>query len=399
MPSSNTRLSIADEKKYVGLLFFFFAFEIMSWVPRFPEVKANLGLSNGEFGTYLSFGSVGAVLALLSSGHFVHKFGARKVLIISTVTMCLAIGAVVHLQSALIFIFVNIINGASISFFNTALNAQAFHAQDRAGELILSRQHGYWTIGAVATAIFSGFMVEFVGIALHINVLTFILFFILLSIIRKLGPELIKSSPDDDSDFGVKDLFTSFRIDYLVSTALVCGIMVEFATADWSAIYSKETIGVRGSLATIPYILTFASMIVARLGQNRITPYVSLEQQIKFGSVIGGVGFIGFILASSLLVDHSKTAAYICTLIGFAIGGFFSAILSPTLFTAANKRSSQPSAVVFAQTGVINAIFVLILKTIIAWTAQLTGSIAIAMIIPGLMLISVAFMSRVAKDL
>jgi MFS family permease len=399
MPSSNTRLSIADEKKYVGLLFFFFAFEIMSWVPRFPEVKANLGLSNGEFGTYLSFGSVGAVLALLSSGHFVHKFGARKVLIISTVTMCLAIGVVVHLQSALIFIFVNIINGASISFFNTALNAQAFHAQDRAGELILSRQHGYWTIGAVATAIFSGFMVEFVGIALHINVLTFILFFILLSIIRKLGPELIKPSPDDDSDFGVKDLFTSFRIDYLVSTALVCGIMVEFATADWSAIYSKETIGVRGSLATIPYILTFAAMIVARLGQNRITPYVSLEQQIKFGSVIGGVGFIGFILASSLLVDHSKTAAYICTLIGFAIGGFFSAILSPTLFTAANKRSSQPSAVVFAQTGVINAILVLIVKTVIAWTAQFSGSIAIAMIIPGLMLISVSFMSRVAKDI
>ena len=399
MPSSNTRLSIADEKKYVGLLFFFFAVEIMSWVPRFPEVKANLGLSNGEFGTYLSFGSVGAVLALLSSGHFVHKFGARKVLIISTVTMSLAIGTVVHLQSALIFIIINIINGASISFFNTALNAQAFHAQDRAGELILSRQHGYWTIGAVATAIFSGFMVEFVGIALHINVLTFILFFILLSIIRKLGPELIKPSPADDSDFGVKDLFTSFRIDYLVSTALVCGIMVEFATADWSAIYSKETIGVRGSLATIPYILTFAAMIVARLGQNRITPYVSLEQQIKFGSVIGGVGFIGFILASSLLVDHSKTAAYICTLIGFAIGGFFSAILSPTLFTAANKRSSQPSAVVFAQTGVINAILVLFVKTVIAWTAQFSGSIAIAMIIPGLMLISVSFMSRVAKDI
>ena len=399
MPSSNTRLSIADEKKYVGLLFFFFAFEIMSWVPRFPEVKANLGLSNGEFGTYLSFGSVGAVLALLSSGHFVHKFGARKVLIISTVTMCLAIGAVVHLQSALIFIFVNIINGASISFFNTALNAQAFHAQDRAGELILSRQHGYWSIGAVTTAIISGFMVEFVGIALHINVLTFILFFILLSIIRKLGPELIKPSPDDDSDFGVKDLFTSFRIDYLVSTALVCGIMVEFCTADWSAIYSKETIGVRGSLATIPYILTFTAMIVVRLGQHRITPYVSLEQQVKFGSVIGGVGFSGFILASSFLVDHSKTAAYICTLIGFAIGGFFSAILSPTLFTAANRRSSQPSAVVFAQTGVINAILVLIVKTVIAWTAQLTGSIAIAMIIPGLMLISVAFMSRVAKDL
>ena len=399
MPSSKLGLSIPDEKKYIGILFFLFAFQIMSWVPRFPEVKANLALSNGEFGTYLSLGSVGAVIAMLSSGHFVHKLGAKPVLIVSTLGMCLSISAIVHLQSTPIFIIANMINGASISAFNIALNAQAFHAQDRAGELILSRQHGYWTLGAVATAIFSGFMVEFVGIALHINVLSVVIFFIILSIIKKLEPEMIKPSPEDDSDFGVKDLFTSFRIDYLVSAALVCGIMVEFATADWSAIYAKETIGVRGSLATIPYILTFTAMIVGRLGQHRITPYVSLQQQIKYGSVIGGVGFIGFILASSLLVDHSKVAAYICTLIGFSIGGLFSAILSPTFFTAANKRSSQPSAVVVGQMGVTNAILTLIVKTIIAWTAQLTGSIAIAMIIPGLMLISVAFMSRAAKDL
>lgn len=399
MLSSKAGLSINDEKKYVGILFFLFAVQIMSWVPRFPEVKANLGLPNGEFGTYLSLGSVGAVIAMLSSGHFVHKFGAKTVLIISSFSMCLAASTIVHLQSTPVFIIANMINGASISAFNIALNAQAFHAQDRAGELILSRQHGYWTIGAVVTAIFSGFMVEFVGIALHINVLSAILFLVILVIIKKLKPELIKPSPEEDSDFGFKDLFTSFRIDYLVSAALICGIMVEFATADWSAIYAKETIGVRGSLATIPYILTFTAMIVGRLGQHRITPYISLKQQIKYGSVIGGVGFIGFILASSLLVDYSKTAAYICTLIGFAIGGFFSAILSPTFFTAANKRSSQPSAVIFGQMGVINAILTLIVKTIIAWTAQLTGSIAIAMIIPGLMLISVAFMSHAAKDL
>ncbi len=399
MPSSKTGLSVDDEKKYIGILFFLFAVQIMSWVPRFPEVKANLGLSNGEFGTYLSLGSIGAVIAMLSSGHFVHKLGARKVLILSTLSMCLAISAVVHLQSAPIFIIVNIINGASVSAFNTALNAQAFHAQDRAKEMILSRQHGYWTVGAVTTAILSGFMVEFVGIALHINVLSAVLFFAILYIIKKLGPELIQPSPEDDSDFGFKDLFTSFRIDYLVSAALVCGIMVEFATADWSAIYAKETIGVRGSLATIPYILTFTAMIIGRLGQHRLTPYIPLEKLVRIGSVVGGVGFIGFIMASSLLVDYSKTLAYICTLIGFAIGGLCSSILSPPFFTAANKRSSQPSAVVVGQMGVINAILVLCVKTIIAWTAQLTGSIAIAMIIPGLMLISVAFMSRVAKGI
>ena len=33
-----------------------------------PEVKANLGLSNGEFGTYISLTSIGALIAMISSG-------------------------------------------------------------------------------------------------------------------------------------------------------------------------------------------------------------------------------------------------------------------------------------------------------------------------------------------
>lgn len=399
MPSSSTGLSVADEKRYIGIIFFLFAAQIMSWVPRFPEIKANLSLSNGEFGTYLSLGSIGAIVAMLSTGHFVHKLGAKKVLIISTLAMCLAISVITHLHSAPIFIIVNMINGAAVSGFNTAINAQAFHAQDRAGEMIISRQHGYWTIGAVATAILSGALVEFVPIAWHINILSFILFFVIMYYIQKLDPEMIKPSAEEEDDFGFKDLFTSFRIDYLVSAALVCGIMVEFATSDWSSIYAKETIGVRGSLATVPYIVTFVAMIVGRLGIHKVTPYISLQKMVKIGSIVGGAGFIGFITASSLLVDYSKSAAFICAVIGFGIGGLGSSFLSPTLFTAANKRSAQPSAVVVGQMGVVNAILVLLVKTVIAWTAQFTGSIAIALIIPGLMLISVAFMSRVTKGI
>lgn len=399
MPSSSTGLSVAEEKRYIGIIFFLFAVQIMSWVPRFPEIKANLSLSNGEFGTYLSLGSIGAIIAMLSTGHFVHKLGAKKVLIISTLAMCLAISIITHLHSAPMFIIVNVINGAAVSAFNTAINAQAFHAQDRAEEMIISRQHGYWTIGAVATAILSGALVEFVPITWHINILSFILFFVIMYYIQKLDPEMIKPSAEEEDDFGFKDLFTSFRIDYLVSAALVCGIMVEFATSDWSSIYAKETIGVRGSLATVPYIVTFMAMIVGRLGIHKVTPYISLQKMVKIGSIVGGTGFIGFITASSLLVDYSKSAAYICAVIGFGIGGLGSSFLSPTLFTAANKRSAQPSAVVVGQMGVVNAILVLLVKTVIAWTAQFTGSIAIALIIPGLMLISVAFMSRVTKGI
>ena len=99
MPSSNLRLSISDEKRYVGIIFFLFAIQIMSWVPRFPEVKANLGLSNGEFGTYLSLGSLGAVTALISTGHLVQKYGSKRILTVSSFSMCIAIATITHLQS------------------------------------------------------------------------------------------------------------------------------------------------------------------------------------------------------------------------------------------------------------------------------------------------------------
>ena len=47
--------------------------------------------------------------------------------------------------------------------------------------------------------------------------------------------------------------------------------------------------------------------------------------------------------------------------------------------------------------GVVNVIAVFILKATIAWTAQFTGSIAIALTIPALMLMATAFFTRAIK--
>ena len=62
------------ELNYLKLIFFLFGFLIMSWLPRFPEVKANLALSNGEFGSLVSFSAIGSLVALLTVGHLVHNY-------------------------------------------------------------------------------------------------------------------------------------------------------------------------------------------------------------------------------------------------------------------------------------------------------------------------------------
>ena len=57
------------EQRLLHTLFFLFGFGIMAWVPRFPEVKAHLGLQNGAFGSLMSTGSIGAFFGQIGRAH------------------------------------------------------------------------------------------------------------------------------------------------------------------------------------------------------------------------------------------------------------------------------------------------------------------------------------------
>jgi hypothetical protein len=52
---------------------------------------------------------------------------------------------------------------------------------------------------------------------------------------------------------------------------------------------------------------------------------------------------------------------------------------------------------VVGQLAFVNNAVILVLKTTIAWVAQFTGSLAIALAIPGALLITVAYFARAVK--
>ena len=80
-------LTEEKELKKLKIIFFLFGLSIMSWVPRFPDVKNHLGLSNGEFGSLISIGAIGNALSLLTVGHLVHKYGAKLMMQVSAFTL------------------------------------------------------------------------------------------------------------------------------------------------------------------------------------------------------------------------------------------------------------------------------------------------------------------------
>ena len=104
-------------------LFFLFGIGIMGWVPRFPELKANLGVNNGLFGSILSMGAFGSLAALLTIGHLVDHFGGKKMLMIGQTILSLAYISIINVTNLEAFLVLNILVGFSISMMHYWLYA------------------------------------------------------------------------------------------------------------------------------------------------------------------------------------------------------------------------------------------------------------------------------------
>jgi MFS family permease len=385
------------EDALLQVLFFVFAIFIMAWVPRFPEVKANLGLSNGQFGTLISTGTLGALASLFLTGHIVHKFGTKIVILANTTLMTLALISIVQTKSSSLFLIFNIALGWGISGYHIAVNAQAFESMSRVKGLTIARLHGMWALGALTTAIISGLVVGHIGLALHVGGISVAMLVIIFISVSRLSPVLIKPNEDEAEHLPLRTLITSFRVDWLVSGGLLCAVFLEFSTGDWSAIFTKERIGVNAGLAALPYISFMIAMIAGRLGANRITQRFHLHHTVRFLALVGGFGFLTFLTIAVHIPASHKHIALAATCVAFIFAGAGSSLMAPTFYTAGNRRSSLPSAVVVGQMGVVNNMAVFILKACVAWTAQFTGSLAIALTIPAAMLISAAFFARAVK--
>jgi MFS family permease len=393
----NQRLQ-AREKNLIHILFLCFGFGIMAWIPRFPEVKANLGLENGAFGSLMSTGSIGAFLGLLTVGHIVHKYGALRVTVTAILILFTSLSLLVHVQSSLIFLILNITFGFGITAVHVSLNSHSFHFLERSKINLVTTSAGYWSVGSLSTAILSGLLVDRVSLALHINLLSVVLATTMIAIIFSLKDDLIAPNEDSEHDYTVKEIFTGFKIDWPVSLGMAAAIYLEFALADWGTIFTKERLDVSGSLSATPFIVFTATMIMGRLVIERLLKIAPIDVWVKRAVLFAGIGFGLSIIVATHLPAELKWWSYALFILGFAIAGLGSSFVGPAFFAAAIRRSSLPSAVVVGQFGVVNTVLTFGIKFIVAWAIQFTGSIALAMMIPTAMILATVFFVKSLKE-
>lgn len=390
-------IDVKHELNLIKALFFIFGLLIMSWVPRFPEVKANLRLTNGEFGSIVSMGAIGNLVALLTVGHLVHKYGARWILHIGALALSISLIFLTHSTSSIIFLIFVIIQGGAISAFHISINSQGFYFQDRTKQQIIILLSGFWSSGALFSSMIAGLLVDRVALGTYTDFLASICFVVMTIIIVRMSPNLVKADVNPNSKHRARDMFKGFKIDVPVSAALMLVIMLEYAVSDWAAIFVKEDLKILSGIHTLPYILFTLAMIVGRLNLHNLLPHYTIDLLVVRASLLSGLSFLVGIIAVSIVGTSNKIVVLIILSISFTVAGLGSSFLGPSMMNAANTRSKFPSSVVIGQIGVINIVLVFVMRWVIAWTAQAT-SLAIALCIPALMLLAVPYFSKIFKN-
>ena len=342
-------------------------------------------------------GAFGNLVALLTIGHLVHKYGARWILHISALSLAVSLAFLTHSTSSLLFLIFIIIQGGAISAFHISINAQGFFFQDRTKRQIITLLSGFWSSGALISSMIAGLLVDRVDLGTYTNFLSSICYILMTLIIIRISPNLVKADVNPNSNHRARDMFKGFKIDVSVSAALLLVIMLEYAVSDWAAIFVKEDMNILSGIHTLPYILFTLAMIIGRLNLHNLLPRYTIDFLIVRASLLSGLSFLVGIIAVSFVGTANQTLVLIILSISFTVAGLGSSFLGPSVMNAANTRSKFPSSVVIGQIGVINIVLVFVMRWVIAWTAQAT-SLSIALCIPALMLLAVPYFSKIFKS-
>ncbi|MFI7657868.1 MFS transporter [Micromonospora parva] len=127
-----------------------------SWFSRVPAVREALDLSAGRLGLLLLAMSVGALLAMPTSGLLAQRFGAARTVTMATVLVAVGLsvaglGATMTGSFALVALGL-VALGYGSGACDVAMNIEGAAVERRLGRTIMPRFHAGWSLGSVAGA-------------------------------------------------------------------------------------------------------------------------------------------------------------------------------------------------------------------------------------------------------
>jgi hypothetical protein len=218
------------------------------------------------------------------------------------------------------------VSGLTVATIEVAMNAKASQIQDQVGHHIMSRCHGFWSIGSTLGALAGGLFAQAgVGFASQQMIAMPFLAAINVWAAVKLRPDAAKTETSGPS-------FSLPSAALLALSLMPMGCMLaEGAMAEWSAIFAREVILASPFLTAFTFSAFAMAMAFGRLTGDWVVHTFGMRQTLIVSGILTFVGMIAFASSSTLLIAIPAAA----------ITGLGVANVYPVAMTLAGQVSGQ----------------------------------------------------------
>lgn len=316
----------------IRFVFFLEAAALTSLFPRFPDLKAQLGLSYSDLGLSLLGLPIGTLISLGLGGAIVERIGTRKASLLGLMAIGITLWGPPQAFSMLSLFLTLMLVGLSLALIEIGMNVDADRIEKWVGRPIMSSAHGFWSLGALAgTAMGAWAAGQGLSIATQMLVLSPVLCGAAMGLIL-MRPKIPVAPP------------TSYKNPtFALPTKAMLGMcffavglqMSEGAAFDWSGIYMRDVVGGNAQLIGAAYFAFTLPMALGRFAGDGLRARIGPVRLARASTLIGCTGLLFLGLGSV-----AWTAA-----LGWALLGLGASVAFPLAVTAAAERADRPAPV------------------------------------------------------
>lgn len=301
---------VASRRALAGFVVVGFGWAAFS--AQMPVIKAQVGVSDGFWGTLLLIGSTGALLAMWLAP-FIYRLAGRWALIVGAATMVAGFVLAGAAQTPLIIGVALFIAAGGSGVADVLANAEVSEAEAETGRNLMNLNHGLFSVAYAMAAVAVGWaraggfgpVTVFAVMAVGVAVLVPWMFLPL------------RPTHEDDMAEGTTGMPRA--LVWVGGLVVLAAFLGEAASEGWSALHVERTLGGGPAEGAMGPALLAMGMAIGRLGAHLFGANWPPMKVMIIASCIAGIGLA---LAGGA---PGITTAYV----GFLLGGLGVSVVGP----------------------------------------------------------------------
>jgi MFS family permease len=283
-----------------ALLYFSNAILFISLFTRLPAIQASLGIDKAGLGLALLSAPVGTFLALPLAGRINDRFTPRLTALV-TLPICAMLTPALTVFPVVGFVICFFLFGFFRTIFDVAANMISAGIEQRTSRKVLSRSHGFWSVGLLAGSLCSGFLAEkavtpFVQQTMAAG-------FVVAACLLVFWITPREVSPQTRPDYKRGAYVLPDRMIVLICVMVFGLCIVEGAVYDWGIFFLREQLKADPAIAGVLYAAFTVGMGLTRLSGDMLRDSFGSMVLVRASAVSVALGIVLLVATPSLALS------------------------------------------------------------------------------------------------